>query len=236
MLVIGVASIVFATSCKRTGYCKKGKDSVVTETRDLSTFTGVNSEGSFDVYITQDNSIDAGFVKISAPSDLMEYIETSVQNGVLTIENERCFRGDNRIEIYVTSKEINDISLAGSGNITTTNELVTENMNIILSGSGNIESDLQVNSLNTEIIGSGNIKTFGETVTQKLIIEGSGNIENFGITSSTATAKITGSGNIEVYASKSLDVKIDGSGNVTYKGDASVTSSVEGSGTINNGN
>ncbi len=46
-------------------------------------------------------------------------------------------------------------------------------------------------------------------------------------------AKISGSGNIKVYASNSIEAKISGSGNVLYRGPVqNLTSKVSGSGKI----
>lgn len=235
-LIVAVASTVFATSCKRNGFCKKGKDSVTTETRQVENFTTVNSEGSFDIFITQDESLESGVVIVEAPSDLMKYIKSGVSNGVLTIDNSKCFRGNNDIQIYVSSNKINDITLSGSGNIKTTNTLSTSNMRIELDGSGDIETDLQVSSLDVKIKGSGNINSYGEALSQNVKIKGSGNINHFGITSEKVKAAIEGSGNIELNVSESLDASIDGSGNISYKGTASVTTNINGSGSINNKN
>lgn len=232
IIIWGVASTVVATSCSKSGFCKKGHGETVKETRHVDTFTGVNSEGAFDIVITQDASLEEGQVMIEAPDDLQEYIELDVHNGVLDIENKRCFRGHNEITIYVKSKEINDISLAGSGNISSTGVLETSAMTIQLDGSGNIETDVKCTSLKATITGSGNVETSGSTTSQKLKITGSGNIEHFGLSSETADVSIEGSGNIEVKVSNQLDAEIEGSGTIKYRGHPEINHRISGSGEL----
>ena len=236
VLVIGVVSTVFATSCRRNGFCEKAKGEIKVEERSVELFSKIESEEAFNVFITQNKDLKEGVVIVEAPEDVMDDIRTQVNGNVLVIDNKKCIRTDDAITIYVKSDEINGISLSGSGNIETQNTLTTKSMNIDLSGSGNIDADLDVESYRTEIQGSGNISSFGETISQNLKISGSGNIRNYGLTSEKANVKITGSGDIEVYTSEKLDVNISGSGNVSYKGNASVASKVEGSGGVRNDN
>lgn len=236
MIIIGVASTVAVTSCSKSGFCKKGHGETVKETRSVGSFTGVNSEGAFDVVITQEASLEEGQVIVEAPDDLQEYIEIDVHNGVLDIDNKKCFRGDNEITIYVKSKEINDISLSGSGNISSTGVLETSAMTIQLDGSGNIETDVKCTSLKATITGSGNVETSGSTTSQKLKITGSGNIEHFGLSSATADVSIEGSGNVEVKVSDKLDADIDGSGTITYRGYPDIDQRITGSGDLKSDN
>ncbi len=64
-------------------------------------------------------------------------------------------------------------------------------------------------------------------------MSGSGNIDCSDINSNDVDAKISGSGNVKVYASNSIDAKISGSGNVFYKGNATkINSKVAGSGKV----
>lgn len=232
LLSITVASMLFSTSCKRHGFCKKGKDPITTETREVDNFTGINSQGSYDVHISQDESLKAGQVRIEAPSDMFEFIETDVSGDILTITNKRCFRGDNNIHVYTSSKEVNNISLSGSGNVNSETDLVTTTMNLEISGSGSIECDVIANKLNAKISGSGDIETYGDIDNQDLVIKGSGNIKNFNIESLIVSTTIDGSGNIEVSVSEKLDVDIDGSGEVRYKGSPTITQDITGSGSV----
>ena len=64
-------------------------------------------------------------------------------------------------------------------------------------------------------------------------LDGSGNVSAYGVKSNECTASISGSGNIEVSVSQSLEGIIAGSGSINYQGDAQVKQmGISGSGRI----
>ena len=64
-------------------------------------------------------------------------------------------------------------------------------------------------------------------------IAGSGNIWARDLMSEDSKVQIAGSGNIEVYATRNLDVNVMGSGEVKHRGTAQVSASITGSGSVN---
>jgi hypothetical protein len=90
-----------------------------TEDRHLTGFSAVNVAGSFDVYITQGSSES---VKVDAPADIIGRIVTEVEGGTLKIytkreDNSNWSWHDKKVVIYVAIKDVNNITLAGSGDI-----------------------------------------------------------------------------------------------------------------------
>ncbi len=63
----------------------KGSGNVVTESRDISDFKGVDVSGVFQVEITAQKDFS---VEIEADDNLMPLIKTEVRNGVLHLETE----------------------------------------------------------------------------------------------------------------------------------------------------
>ena len=68
------------------------------------------------------------------------------------------------------------------------------------------------------VTGSGEIILKGDASTVDFTVTGSGEIEATRVKASTGKAKITGSGDIDMYASEILDAFITGSGDVVCKG------------------
>ena len=110
------------------------------------------------------------------------------------------------------------------------------NLNLEITGSGDI--DLLINSENTDISisGSGNIYLEGGTIDQTISVSGSGNYDAFKFFSKKSEIDISESGDCNVYAQDNLFVTISGSGNVYYKGNPSVNSMITGSGKVINSN
>lgn len=248
-----VTTVLLYTSCYR-GSCIKGNDLVTTEVRAVQPFTAISSEGSFDVYIIQDSVFE---VTVEAESNLMPYIYTWVKGNTLVIKEQdhHCLNNNFPIRITVRCKDIYSVALAGSGNIIGNTTLVSNSMEVDLSGSGNIDlnieapnvdaviagsgnMDLGIQATNVEarISGSGNISLWGETNRSDISITGSGNITAYGLIQDICFTTITGSGNVFVFVNELLDVKISGSGSVYYKGNPTVNAVISGSGTVVNQN
>ena len=72
----------------------------------------------------------------------------------------------------------------------------------------------------------------GTAKDQDLKISGSGKIIMDGVSAEKAVTHISGSGDIYVKLSQSLDATISGSGSVYYRGSPQVTTKISGSGTV----
>ncbi|HEU5364032.1 MAG TPA: head GIN domain-containing protein [Hanamia sp.] len=210
-----------------------GNGNVKKETRQVSSFTSLSSHGAMDVQISYGNS---NSIEVQADENLLPYIETTVEDGKLTIKSKKNvnLKSSSKIIVSVSMTKINGLQLSGSGNINATGNFTSDaKTKMMVSGSGNIKLNSgSFKDLDLALSGSGNIdlkKGTADNVT--ISISGSGNIDCSGITSDNVDAKISGSGNARVNANKSIDAKISGSGNVFYKGTATnITTKVVGSG------
>jgi hypothetical protein len=59
-------------------------------------------------------------------------------------------------------------------------------------------------------------------------ISGSGDIDAFDLHSDNVRVEVSGSGKLDVFADKKLDISVSGMGNVRYKGNASISQSSSG--------
>jgi hypothetical protein len=210
-----------------------GNGNLKNETRQVSEFTSLSARGPMDVQIDFENS---NSLKIEADENLLPYIETTVENGKLTIESKKNtnLRSRSKIVVHVSMTKIKDLQLSGSGNINGSGAFTSDGQTEIgVSGSGNIKlNSVNFNDVALNISGSGNIQIKnGKADDLKASVSGSGNIDCSGVVSENADVKISGSGNASVNVNKSLSANISGSGNVFYKGNATnISTKVIGSG------
>ena len=210
--------------------CIHGNGNFTQETFVLSNFEQVSLSLPANVFITQE---DKSEVRIEAEENILPHITTSVRNKTLNISTNRCFRNVSEITIYISSPNFSIIKNSGAANITALTTITAPNLDLTLSGVGNINMDLDSESLLVRINGSGNVDLSGEASNQHVNINGTANYKSFDLISKDCTITLSGVGNAEVYASKSLDAKINGTGNIRYKGDPeSVISSISGTGNL----
>lgn len=247
--LIFILAIVFAlgsTSCRKSVFVR-GNKNVTTQTRDLASFSKLANNGSFEVTIVKDT---ISYVIIEAESNIIPYIETSIVNGALIIDNRETINPRRPMKLTVHTPEMEAMELNGSGDIFT-EAFISETFSVVLDGSGNITTtstctdaylrikgsgnivaNFLTENLDAEIHGSGNIKLYGAGTHSKMGIYGSGDIDYFDYTQKYCSAKSDGSGNIYVQVSEGLDAKIFGSGSIYYRGNPIVNSEINGSGSV----
>jgi hypothetical protein len=206
------------------------------EDRHLSGFNAVSVAGSFDVYITQGSTES---VRVKAPSDVIDRIVTEVEGGVLKIytkKNDNGFNwnwGKKKMIVYVSIKDVNAVSLAGSGDVYFKNGLRAPSLKLKLTGSGDLTGKVDVKSLDSSVSGSGDITVSGRAETSNVSVVGSGDFTGQNLTTTNTTVKVAGSGDARVNAADKIDASIVGSGDVHYTGAAkNISSSKAGSGSV----
>jgi hypothetical protein len=229
--IILLIVIVLLQACTWDGHRVKGNGNVVTQTRQVGDFTGVELGGSFDVYLSE----GAAGVKIEAEENIIPYIELHVENGVLHIDTKDnvWLKTRRDVKIFVTAPHFNKVNNSGSGDIKSLTKIThDERLSIDLSGSGDLTLNVDAPEIDASITGSGGMKLAGDTKKFNGEVTGSGDIEAMDLKSEESKLQITGSGNIDVYSSVKLVADITGSGNIHYKGDAKVNSNISGSGEV----
>lgn len=212
----------------------RGNGNVVTQERTVSGYEGIDNYGSFDITLVPSSTTS---VKIEAEENLQQYIISEVVDNRLQIrtKNHINLRPRKDIRITVSGPVFTSITTNGSGNITGQGPLNTNNGHVSLrvAGSGNIDVELSADKVESQIAGSGNIKVKGTSKEFEGGIAGSGNIWARDLMSEDSKVQIAGSGNIEVYVTRNLDVNVMGSGEVKHRGTAQVSASITGSGSVN---
>jgi hypothetical protein len=233
LLILLIIASVSLPACRYAfGKRVKGNGNVTTEQRSLNGYDGVNSHGPFDVYISQ----DSGFkVSVEAEDNLLPYIETYVENGVLNVRTKDGYWLNTRkdIKIHVSAPSYSKIRSVGSGNIVTSNMIQNSSkIEFESTGSGDIRAQVNAPEVESELTGSGSITINGDTKTFTSEINGSGDIHAYDLKAETVSVGINGSGSADVYSSVNLKVSVNGSGDVRYKGNGQVSSSIHGSGSV----
>lgn len=208
----------------------QGNGNVKKQARELAHFTGVSLSlpATTEVRIGNTESIS-----IETDDNLLPMIETVIENGVLKIRPTK--RNANlrarSMKIVVYAKEIERVSLGGSGSIDA-DALRGTKLQFDLGGSGSIRvKGIEGDSVAINVGGSGKLKSGGgKAASLSVSIGGSGDVDMGSVQVNEASVSVGGSGTAIVWANNALSVSIAGSGDVNYYGDPKVSRSVVGSG------
>lgn len=228
------AVILLGTSSCIDDMRVKGNGIQASEGRIVSEFVKVKSAGSFDVHITKGDIFE---VIVSADENVIQHIDTYVSGGVLKLETNGTLNIQNKLpmEIFITTPALEGIKLSGSGNITS-DYFLSEQMDVILSGSGNIRTAFDTDKADVNISGSGKIELSGFASKSNFNISGSGNIDASELSTVDCFTSTSGSGDMWITIDRHLEARISGSGNVYYYGEPTVETKISGSGNVMNRN
>ncbi len=204
----------------------------VKESRDLKGFTSVGFGIAGNLYI----KIGPEFsVELEGEKNDLEEVITELSGGRLLIKQENWrFNFREKVTVYITMPELEGLGVSGSGKAEILDSVKTEDLDLSVSGSGNLfTSGLTVENIECSISGSGNIRLGGGNVTDaEVSISGSGSFNGEMVKSETMEVRVSGSGNCTCYVTGSLEASVSGSGNVTYKGNPKIDARVSGSGRV----
>jgi hypothetical protein len=203
------------------------------EERNVAGFSGISLGIPADLHLSQGSPQK---VVIQASEDDLARIETSVKNDHLNIKCNSYHSRFKDVRIWITVPDIGALNVSGSGTIMSETPISSKELELKVSGSGNIKIDeLKGDELDASISGSGNIHLAGTAEELGISISGSGSMMAGGLKVDECDAHISGSGRCEVDATGELNASISGSGSVTYFSNPQVDAAVSGSGRVRKG-
>lgn len=206
-----------------------GEGQLVKQSRDAGSFRKIELNFSARVTVI---IADSTSVVVVAQRNLQEYIETKVEGETMVIGTSRMIKATKPVEIVMTCRPQEGLTVNGSGEIHVINPFKTENLNLEINGSGEIHANVHTRKTESDINGSGDLFLQGKSEIHSLEINGSGKLKAPEFSVEKYNIKINGSGDAEVHADSKLTVKLTGSGNIEYTGQPDIESEVIGSGEL----
>lgn len=188
----------------------QGTGTIATENRELGSFSRLHLGISADVTVSAGEKHRC---TVTAEDNILPLILTECSGNELRISSKDNYSTTRGITIAIETPLLTTAELAGSGSMRIT--------------------DVTKDELDLQISGSGNITASGHVANLNATIDGSGNMNAAGLRSKTATVTLNGSGDADVYVTDVLTARVHGSGSVTYAGSPpKVSKTVMGTGDI----
>ena len=201
------------------------------EKRDVAPFDEISFSTSGELHIKQGSTQS---VEVEGDEDDLERLITEVNGDRLIIKTEgwKSFNMGH-IKVYVTVTELEALQISGSGEVYGEGIIHGKDIDLGISGSGDLEMYVEVEELEIRISGSGDIELAGSAQEMDLRISGSGEIDAEEMTVNVVDAHISGSGSCSVTVNEAIDASISGSGTIYYKGNPKhINSHSSGSGKV----
>jgi hypothetical protein len=225
-----LVGLTLSVSAQTWGNGIKGTGPITSKKVSLETIEGIQLSISADVFLTQSTS---QLIEIKGQQNIIDNIEMTVKKGICHIDFKKNVRNYDDLEIYISLANLRKVGVNGSGDVMgRTSFSSKDNIDIFVSGSGNIKLDVEAASIDCSISGSGDIELSGQCADQNISITGSGDYTAYDLLSTNCNVSITGSGDAKVQVNTELNASVVGSGDVLYTGNADVRSKIVGSGDV----
>ncbi len=225
---LAVCSSAYSQNWWKSGIVGEGPS--VKKTLDLDAFHALSLTFSGDVYLKQGSSQK---VEVEGQQNIIDNIETEVDNGYWKIKFDRPVRKHEKLKVYITVPKLTKAYVSGSGDIIGQSTFTgLEDLDLGISGSGNIKFGAEAKSIVSKISGSGDLDLSGAAETMEMRISGSGNISAYNLKTQSCSVYISGSGDCEISVEENLEVRVSGSGDVAYKGRPRINTKITGSGDL----
>jgi len=226
------------------------------ESRKVDTFTKIAFRVPGKLYLKQGAEQK---VELEGSKEILEKIETTVSGGRLSIgrenDNWKMWNWDNddKIVVYVTVKDLEGVSVSGSGDLIGESNFKTNDLDLNVSGSGSLAIEANTNALEANVSGSGHIDFKGSCSDLDSKVSGSGKVNiqlssaNRVVVGVSGSGKIIANGNAkeiranisgsgEVLAAdlqvEACEIRISGSGDVEVNVKNSLDATISGSGSV----
>lgn len=200
------------------------------KTYDVGNFSIIHLEGGYKVYLAQGNECS---VKVKAnDNDVFDYLKIKKVGRKLDVSIEDKYFNFDRINLYITVRNIEEMNVEGGLNLKTKGYLDVEDLRLHVQGGAKIELDLKADDI--ELVGEGGILVEMSGVSKKLDVRlsGAGHIDAEELKTEDVSFRLEGVGTGTVYATETLDAKIEGVGKIKYRGNPRVTKNIEGLGSV----
>lgn len=184
----------------------------------IELFTSVKSDIVANIEYTQSDNVK---VRVKGDKELVDNVEVSEQNGVLTLYSIKKLntKGQKRVEVYISSPSLEKIDMSGVGNFVLDGDIEAETLTVNYEGVGNFEAmKLECNEIKARYRGVGNLILAGKTNLLEVISDGVGSVDTQDLKAKHVMVRANGVGSVKCYASESIDLSNSGVGSITYFG------------------
>ena len=195
----------------------KGSGDVKTETRDVKNFTGVSTSTAIDIYLSQGDDFE---LIVEADDNLLPYIVTEVDNGILKVRFERGLNitWSQRKTVYVTMKDIDYIKASSAGDVIGQTPIKAENLKIRTSSAGDVKLEVYAKNLDLATSSSGDITLSGKADYLEASTSSAGDIKAFELTVKEADISASSAGDVKITVTERLNARASSAGDIQYRG------------------
>ena len=217
------AVVIFFGACRNIS----GSGNIEKQTRQTNSFNAINVGGDFEVEISQGPQN----VVVEADDNIINEIETHVNDGELKIRLRDIDVSDAHMRIMISTPDIRAIKSSASANIEA-KDLRSGKLLLDASSGSVIHAAVDAPEMKLETSSGGELTVSGRTKNIHADASSGGTIDAKSLLSEHTNAQASSGGTVRIHASVSLDAKANSGGVIKYTGNPSVTQNTGSGGEV----
>jgi hypothetical protein len=209
LLLVVLLPLLIAGCHHGFGADVKGSGKRQTESRQVASFSSIETDGAFDVEVACGKNLG---LEVEADDNILPLVSTEVSNNKLVLRPTKSYSVSDAPRIKITVPDINAFSANGAGKIQ-------------ISGVSNDKLQIYAN-------GAPQISVSGTTKMIGVDTNGAAKIDSHNLRADHAVVDSKGVSKVDLGVSNQLDVTVSGPSHVTYKGDPVVNKTIHGPGKV----
>jgi len=203
-----------------------GNKNVVKETRDLPSFTGINTGGALSVVVEVS---DKQSVIVETDENLQDKVQTEVKDNVLYIKSYK-LKNPSKLYAYITIPDFESLSSSGATDVKCPSPIENNEFHLSASGASSVLfSDVKFDYLESSITGAADVKMTGSATTHNLKVTGAGNFKGKDLVTEKTIYDLSGASDASLNVTGEVVGNKKGAASVSYTGNAKTTINTEGS-------
>lgn len=182
--------------------------------KKVSVFTVLKVQGDYNVVLTQGNECS---LKVNGDKDAVAAVDAKNTGVTLNVTG-----GKGNVTLYVTFKDINQITINGACKVSATKQIKTGDLALNLDGKTAGSLDIKVKVFTFNCNTDNNFTLTGKADKGTAKVDGEGTIDMSQLKVDDLNVEYSGDTDIKIYAHPNLHVKMSGDGNLIYYGNPRV--------------
>lgn len=218
---VGLFLGVLLLGCKKYPWdeCDVGEGDGFTVTRNFENFHTFILDIPAQIELTPDTNLKSSRIEIFGQKNVTEQITTSIDNGVVSVSFDKCFKSHSDIEFRVYTPWLKKLVLNSASRIKTTKALYGDHFTLDVNSGTSIDVVCVLDSLRAELGSAGNIELNGYASRQNIENTSNAIYQAQNLISDSCIIDMSGAGVIDVYSTGHLIANLSGNGIINFYGE-----------------
>lgn len=217
--------LLFLASLAQASYAQSqitGNGQIVKQQRSLGAFDKLNVRVGITVRITKGDEATA---ELEGESNILEYVQTDVRNGELTVmlKPNQSYNQTKGVAVTIHVSELHQIQVSTGCAVESELPIKARTLTATVETGSRLTASVDTRTLHLTVRQGSQAKLQGSADEADIRLSGAGKLEADQLTIDRAIVRLDGASNANLHITKTLSATADGVSTISYRGNPTIT-------------